>query len=137
MARHRKTLKIHPFTGNVYDGKCPTRNVLDHITSRWGMLILILLIDRTRRFSELAREIGGVSEKMLAQSLRALEADGFVLRTVYPTKPPSVEYSLTPMGKELAQYVFALTSWVEKNLTAVLTFREENQQAKQQVKRAS
>lgn len=133
MPKQRKKAKIHPITGNVYEGTCPTRGVLDHITSRWGLLILILLIDRTRRFSELAREIGGVSEKMLAQSLRALEEDGLVLRTVYPTKPPSVEYSLTPLGAELAPQVRSLTLWVEKNIAAVLAFREQ----KQQVRRAS
>jgi DNA-binding HxlR family transcriptional regulator len=88
------------------------------------MLVVILLIDRTLRFSELVREIGGVSEKMLAQTLRSLEDDGFVLRTVYPTKPPSVEYSLTPLGAQMAPHVRMLTSWVEENLTAVLTFRE-------------
>jgi DNA-binding HxlR family transcriptional regulator len=125
MTTRKSALRLRPRAGNLYDGKCATRGVLDHITSRWGMLILILLIDRTLRFSELAREIGGVSEKMLAQSLRALEDDGFVLRTVYPTKPPSVEYSLTPLGTQLAPHVRSLTTWVEKNLSAVLTFREK------------
>jgi DNA-binding HxlR family transcriptional regulator len=88
------------------------------------MLILLLLSDRTHRFSELARTIGGISEKMLAQSLRALEGDGFVQRTVYPTKPPSVEYSLTPLGAELAPHVRAMTRWVEQNLATVMANRE-------------
>ncbi len=93
------------------------------------MLILILLMERKRRFSELARMIGGVSEKMLAQSLRSLEEDGFVQRTVYPTKPPSVEYCLTPLGMELAPHVRALTAWVETNLATVLAHREGNASA--------
>lgn len=125
MATRTSGLELRPRAGNLYDGKCPTRGVLDHVTSRWGMLVLILLIDRTLRFSELAREIGGVSEKMLAQSLRALEDDGFVLRTVYPTKPPSVEYSLTPLGAQMAPHVRSLTTWVEQNIRTVLAFREK------------
>jgi DNA-binding HxlR family transcriptional regulator len=124
MAKHRPRSNIHPITGDVYNGHCPTRSVLDTITSRWSMLILLLLSDRTHRFSELARTIGGISEKMLAQSLRALEGDGFVQRTVYPTKPPSVEYSLTPLGAELAPHVRAMTRWVEQNLATVMANRE-------------
>ena len=120
------TAKIQPIVGNLYEGACPTRTVLDHITARWSMLILILLMERKRRFSELARMIGGVSEKMLAQSLRSLEEDGFVQRTVYPTKPPSVEYCLTPLGTELAPHVRSLTRWVETNLATVLAHREGN-----------
>ena len=109
--------------GNVYQADCPTRTVLDHVCSRWGPLILIRLLERSRRFSELAHSIGGVSEKMLAQSLRALETDGFVLRTVYPTVPPQVEYSLTGLGGQLAPRVLALTSWVEENVGRVLAER--------------
>jgi DNA-binding HxlR family transcriptional regulator len=120
----KSSSKIQPIAGNVYEGSCPTRTVLDHITARWSMLILILLMERKRRFSELARTIGGVSEKMLAQSLRSLEEDGFVQRTVYPTKPPSVEYCLTPMGAEMAPHVRSLTKWVEQNLSTVLAHRE-------------
>ena len=83
-------------------------------------------MERTHRFNELGRRIGGVSEKMLAQSLQALEADGFVLRTVYPTVPPKVEYSLTQSGRDVATRVRALTSWVEENVASVLHFREEH-----------
>ena len=111
--------------GNLCITDCPTRSVLDHVFSRWGSLILVLLLERTHRFSELARAIGGVSEKMLAQSLQALEADGFVLRTVYPTVPPKVEYSLTRSGREIATRVETLTSWIERNVGAVLAVREE------------
>ena len=82
-----------------------------------------MLLEKTHRFSELARRLGGVSERMLAHSLHALEGDGFVLRVVYPTKPPKVEYSLTPLGRELAAHVQALTQWVEKNVSRVLDHR--------------
>ena len=75
-------------------------------------------------FSELARRIGGVSERMLAHSLQALEGDGFVLRVVYPTKPPKVEYSLIPLGRELAAHAQALTQWVETNVARVLAHRK-------------
>ena len=110
--------------GNVCSGDCPSRDILDHVTSRWSTLILVLLFERTQRFSELAHRIGGVSERMLAHSLKVLEADGFVLRVVHPTKPPKVEYSLTSLGRELAARVLALTNWVEANLSRVLDHRK-------------
>ena len=84
---------------------------------------MVLLLQRTFRFSELARFIGGVSEKMLAQSLQRLEADGFVQRTVYPTIPPKVDYRLTELGREVAIHVQALTSWVEQHVDVVLEAR--------------
>jgi DNA-binding HxlR family transcriptional regulator len=106
--------------GNVYDANCPSRIVLDHVTSRWGSLILLVLLDGTLRFSELARTIGGVSEKMLAQTLQTLEADGLLIRTVYPTIPPKVEYSLTPLGHQAGLHIRTLTNWVEENVSQVL-----------------
>jgi DNA-binding HxlR family transcriptional regulator len=112
--------------GNLYASDCPSRSVLDHVTSTWGSLVLNILLERTHRFSELGRSIGGVSEKMLAQSLRVLEADGFVLRTVYPTIPPKVEYSLTPLGREVALHIKALTGWVENNLPRVEQMRAKH-----------
>lgn len=112
--------------GDLFAAECPSRSILDHITSRWGSLVLVVLLEKTYRFSELARRVGGVSEKMLAKSLQALEADGFVLRKVYPTIPPKVEYSLTVMGKEAAARVQMLTSWVESNLSQVLAFRNQH-----------
>ena len=84
---------------------------------------MLTLLEGTQRFSELVRGIGGVSEKMLAQTLRALEADGFVKRTVYPTVPPMVEYSLTPMGLEVARHIKRLTDWVEQSVPAVMEAR--------------
>ena len=112
-----------PRQANLYSADCPSRNVLDHLSSRWGSLVLIILLEGTQRFSELARTIGGVSEKMLAQTLQQLEADGFVLRTVYPTIPPKVEYSLTALGREVAFHMKSLTDWVEQNLPRVLQAR--------------
>ncbi len=111
-------------SGNLYAADCPSRGVLDHVTSRWGSLILILLLEGTHRFSELRRTIGGVSEKMLAQSLQQLEGDGFLTRTVFPTIPPKVEYSLTPLGREAATHIKSLTDWVERNVGKVVKLRE-------------
>ena len=119
-ARHPKRKQ----TGNLYAVDCPSRIILDHISTRWSSLILVILLENTHRFSELTRRIGGVSERMLAHSLQALESDGFVLRVVYPTKPPKVEYSLTPLGLELAAHVQTLTRWVENNVSRVLDYRE-------------
>jgi DNA-binding HxlR family transcriptional regulator len=98
---------------------CPSRGVLEHVTSRWGVLILIALSEEMHRFSALRRRVGGVSEKMLAQTLATLETDGFVERTAYPEVPPRVEYRLTPMGREVAKKVGALAAWIEENLPRV------------------
>lgn len=111
--------------GNLADRGCPSRTVLDHVTSRWGMLVILALLEGTHRFSVLVRRVAGVSEKMLAQTLQALEADGFVLRTVYPTVPPKVEYSLTASGRAVGERVKGLTDWVEENLPMVMRAREE------------
>jgi DNA-binding HxlR family transcriptional regulator len=107
--------------GDVFSDKCPSRDILKHVTSRWGVLVLFALKDgETHRFSELRRRISGVSEKMLAQTLQALELDGFVLRTSYPVVPPHVEYSLTTLGLEVAVRVASLADWIEDNLTDIL-----------------
>src|SRR6186997_2589744 len=89
---------------DVFAAECPSRRVLDHLTSRWGVLVLIALADEMHRFSALRRKVGGVSEKMLAQTLSTLEADGFVSRTAYPEVPPRVEYRLTALGREAAEH---------------------------------
>lgn len=83
--------------------------------------MLITLVEGTFRFGELRRRVGGVSEKMLAQTLQVLEADGFVARTAYPEVPPRVDYALTPLGREVAAALGALTSWVEANVGRVVT----------------
>ena len=115
--------------GNLFAEACPSREVLQHVTSRWGVLILVALLDGTHRFSELRRKIGGVSEKMLAQTLQALESDGFVLRTSFPVVPPRVEYSLTPMGTEVAAQVRTLADWIEHNLSTILQTRAAQAEA--------
>lgn len=111
--------------GNLFAEQCPSREVLKHVTSRWGVLILVALRDSTHRFSDLRRKMGGVSEKMLAQSLQALEQDGFINRVSYPVVPPHVEYSLTPLGEQVSDKVAALADWIELNLPQVLAQREE------------
>ncbi|SEB62791.1 winged helix-turn-helix transcriptional regulator [Terriglobus roseus] len=126
MAWPKSTKTVRIRKGNLYATECPTRTVLDNITSRWGSLVIVLLLEQTYRFSELAYRIGGISEKMLAQTLRLLEEDGFVLREVFPTKPPRVEYSLTPFGRELAEHMKSLTGWVESNVGRVMANREKS-----------
>jgi DNA-binding HxlR family transcriptional regulator len=105
---------------NVLAAECPSRTVLNHVTSRWGVLVLVVLLGGMHRFSQLRKEVGGVSEKMLAQTLVALEGDGFVLRTALPVIPPHVEYSLTPLGRELAERLEVLVDWIEDNLPRIL-----------------
>jgi DNA-binding HxlR family transcriptional regulator len=102
-------------SGNVFDPNCPSRVLLDHVTSRWGVLTLIALSNGTMRWSELRRWINGVTEKMLAQTLRTLEADGLVLRDVYPVVPPRVDYSLTERGQELVAFLLPLVGWIAAN----------------------
>ena len=106
--------------GDLLSAGCPSRTVLKHITSRWGVLALMVLDGETRRFSELRRQIDGVSERMLAQTLQWLEADGLVKRVAYDVVPPHVEYSLTPLGQQAAQKVRALADWVEVSFPDVL-----------------
>ena len=119
------TLSEQLRNGNLFAEQCPSREVLKHVTSRWGVLILVSLRDGTQRFSDLRRKIGGVSEKMLAQSLQALEQDGFLNRVSYPVVPSHVEYSLTPLGEQVSEKVAALADWIELNLPAVLANHEQ------------
>jgi DNA-binding HxlR family transcriptional regulator len=116
-----KTIRVPK--GNLFSANCPTRFILDDVTSRWGSLVVVLLLEKSYRFSELAYLIGGVSEKMLAQTLRTLEEDGFVLRTVHATKPPKVEYSLTAFGRELGERIRALTVFVHQNAERAIANR--------------
>ncbi|MFE5240848.1 MULTISPECIES: winged helix-turn-helix transcriptional regulator [unclassified Streptomyces] len=111
-------------TASVNQPMCPSRLVLEHVTSRWGVLVLAALLERSYRFSELRRTVGGVSEKMLAQTLQTLERDGFVHRDAKPVIPPRVDYSLTPLGKEAADQVWGLARWAERRLDDVETSRQ-------------
>lgn len=116
--------------GEVLSPDCPSREILKHITSQWGVLVLVALLDGTHRFSALRRKIGVVSEKMLTQTLQQLEKDGFVKRISYPVVPPHVEYSLTPLGVGVSQKVEALTDWIECHLSQILNAQPvESQQA--------
>ncbi|MEO3978490.1 helix-turn-helix domain-containing protein [Streptomyces sp. CAU 1734] len=118
---------VAPFRpkADVNEAGCASRAVLEHVTSRWGVLVLAALLERSYRFSELRRAIGGVSEKMLAQTLRTLERDGLVHRDAKPVIPPRVDYTLTPLGREAAEQVWALARWAEGRLPAVELAREE------------
>jgi DNA-binding HxlR family transcriptional regulator len=96
---------------NVYSASCPTRQVLDILSDKWTSLVIVALEQETKRFQQLRREIDGVSQKMLTQTLRTLERDGLVNRVVYPTVPLKVEYSLTPLGRTLTEPLAALHDW--------------------------
>ena len=106
--------------GDLLAAACPSREVLRHMTSQWGVLVLMVLRDGTHRFSALRRRVGGVSERMLAETLKRLEGHGLVRRVAYPVVPPQTEYSLTPLGEEAAEKVAALADWVEVNLPRML-----------------
>ena len=101
-----------PAGPDAFSPDCPTRALLDHITSRWGVLILVALSSGTMRWGELRRWARGISEKMLAQTLRTLEADGLVLREQRPVVPPHVDYSLTDRGRELSALLLPLMEWI-------------------------
>ncbi|GHC85016.1 winged helix-turn-helix transcriptional regulator [Streptomyces flavofungini] len=98
---------------NVFARACPSRTTLEHVTGRWGALTLGALHDGTFRFNELRRRVDGVSEKMLSQTLHALERDGLVHRDAQPTNPPRVDYRLTPLGEQIAERLLALIHFVE------------------------
>ncbi|WP_420877454.1 winged helix-turn-helix transcriptional regulator [Roseibium polysiphoniae] len=106
--------------GELLGGDCPSREILKHLTSRWGVLVLLALMQGAHRFAQLRRKVGGVSEKMLAQTLQTLEADGFVHRKAYPVVPPHVEYTLTPLGLEAAEKVRDFADWIEVNIGRIL-----------------
>jgi DNA-binding HxlR family transcriptional regulator len=106
--------------GDLFAEKCPSREVLKHVTSRWGVLLLVALLSGTQRFSDLRRKVNGISEKMLAQTLQWLESDGFVERVSYPVVPPHVEYTLTQSGVEIAKKVEALADWIELHLPEII-----------------
>ena len=106
--------------GDVLAADCPSRPILRHVTNRWGVLVLLVLATGTHRFSAVRRAATGISERMLAKTLQDLEADGFVARVAHPVVPPHVEYSLTPLGRDLVPHVEALARWIEGNLGRIL-----------------
>lgn len=104
---------------NVYDADCPTRQVLDLIADKWSTLIINLLKPGPQRFASIQRQIRGISQKMLTQTLRELERDGLVTRTVYAQVPPRVEYELTGLGQTLGEIITPIIEWSEKNIAAI------------------
>lgn len=115
--------------GNAYAAACPTRQALDRIADKWTVLVLGLLSEGPMRFNRLRREIDGISQKMLSQTLRSLERDGLVARKVFPTVPVTVEYSITPIGATLAETVTPLRLWAEQNIERILQAREDYDRA--------
>ncbi|VAX44583.1 winged helix-turn-helix transcriptional regulator [Acinetobacter calcoaceticus] len=106
--------------GYVFAADCPSRKILLTLTSRWSVLILVALRDQRLRFNELKKIIDGISEKMLAQTLKTLEHDGFIVRQDYEEIPPRVDYQLTDFGREASERLFDLTTWLENNLSKLL-----------------
>lgn len=107
-------------TPSVFNERCPSQIILERIADKWTVLIIYKLDKKTMRFGELKREVGGVSQKMLTQTLRNLEADGLVKREVYAVVPPKVEYSLTPLGKTLLSPLGALCRWSQEHMEEVM-----------------
>lgn len=107
-----------------YADRCPVRDVLDRIGDKWSILVLCELQGGTLRFSALRKRIDDISQRMLAQTLRRLEQDGLVSREVFPTVPPSVEYTLTPMGVSLLEPIAGLVEWADRHHQAIRTSRE-------------
>ena len=114
---------------SVLEPQCPSRLVLDRIADKWTALVIQILARGTMRYAELQRAIGGISQKMLTQTLRSLERDGLVLRKVHPVVPPKVEYSLTRLGRTLIEPLHALCRWSEKHLAELQANRARAKQA--------
>jgi len=111
-------------TAPVDPANCPVRDVLSRVGDKWSVLTVVLLQDGPRRFNELRRSIDGISQRMLTLTLRALERDGLVTRTVTPTTPPRVDYALTDLGRTLLGPITALAEWSEANRAAIQRARE-------------
>ena len=105
-----------PTAGNCFIAACKAREVLNHVSNRWGGLVLGALLERNLRYSEIRARVGGISEKMLAQTLDVLERDGLIARTSYPVVPPRVEYALTESGRALAERFIDLFMWIGTNV---------------------
>lgn len=123
MSQERAEERELPYS--VFAKACPSRGTLEHVTGRWGSLTLGALYEGSFRFNELRRRVDGVSEKMLSQTLHALERDGLVHREAQPTNPPRVDYELTPLGREVAERLLTLIQCVEGSMDDVLAAREK------------
>ncbi|MGG7539748.1 winged helix-turn-helix transcriptional regulator [Sinorhizobium alkalisoli] len=109
---------------NVFEDRCPTRLVLDRLADKWALLILDRLEGEPVRFNHLRRDIKGISQKVLSQTLKKLERDGLISRAIFPTVPVTVEYTLTSLGRTLTETVSALAHWAEHNMDAVLAAQQ-------------
>jgi DNA-binding HxlR family transcriptional regulator len=116
----RLPISLARLADGVLTTGCPSRTVLNHVTSQWGVLVLVALSEGTLRWGELRRTVQGISEKMLAQTLRTLEADGLVHREAAPTIPPRVDYSLTDRGRALNEHLLPLMAWIMDNAESIL-----------------
>jgi DNA-binding HxlR family transcriptional regulator len=117
----REAFEKHGFT----PANCPVRDVMDHISGKWSILMMLELIDGPLRFGALRRRVPDISQRMLTQTLRDLQRDGYVSRTVYPTQPPSVEYQLTELGESFSKPLVALVDWAAKNHDTIKQARVE------------
>jgi DNA-binding HxlR family transcriptional regulator len=112
------------FVGNVFDPNCPSRVLFGRIGDKWVSLVIQVLADGPRRFSELRQLVHVVTPKVLTQTLRSLERDGLVKRTVFAQVPPRVDYELTPLGQTLLEPLTAMREWAEHNVSAMLESRD-------------
>jgi DNA-binding HxlR family transcriptional regulator len=110
-----------PVPDGIFPAGCPSRTVLDHVSSKWGVLILVALSEGPQRWSELRRRTEGISEKMLAQTLKTLEGDGFILRDAQPIIPPRVDYSLTDRGRDLVALLMPLVAWIADHAAEIVS----------------
>lgn len=114
---------------------CPIRNVLDHVGSKWSLLVLFALQGRCLRFMEVKRAIGDITQRVLTQTLRSLERDGYVIRIVHPTSPPKVEYRLTRLGESLLKHMSKLVAWANEHFDQVVEARRQHDLAKAPINR--
>ena len=119
----RQAVHCAPFAPQESSAECPLRDILDRVGDKWSVLVVIVLQDGTLRFGDLRRSIEGISQRMLTHTLRQLERDGLVSRTVYPTVPLRVEYELTAVGKTLVDPLTALAHWAEGHRESILSAR--------------
>ncbi|AXK31545.1 transcriptional regulator [Streptomyces armeniacus] len=112
--------------GDSFDPDCPTRLVLDRIGDKWSVLVVLALSERDHRFTELRDRIGGVTAKVLTQTLRAMARDGLLTRQVFAEVPPRVEYSLTPLGHSLVAPIMMISDWAEEHVSAVMEARDRH-----------
>ena len=125
MVTKRISVAVAGARGNAFDPDCPTRVVLDRIGDKWTVLVIGALIDGPLRFTALRHRVGGVAPKVLTQTLRAMERDGLLTRTVFAQVPPRVDYALTELGVSLGAPIAVLTDWAETHVSQIMTARDE------------